>query len=307
MYVYIDYFMVYMEGERNCSVYTLDNYRRDLFDGLDFFCRVLGKKDDRVVPGDINYSLLRQYLGHLRIKGLSRATMARRLAAWRTFYRFLCREGYIMGNPVHRLPLPKQGRKLPGFLYLDEVRLLIGAPQTDNPLGIRDRALLELLYATGIRVGELVGLDVDDVDFRSEVIMVSGKGNKERLAPFGSYAAGALKNYLQESRPKLLPCLGNKAGQDKQKALFLNFRGGRLTSRGIRGIISKYIQKLHMEKGVSPHTLRHSFATHLLDNGADLRAVQELLGHARLSTTQIYTHVTKERLRAEYNKAHPRA
>lgn len=302
MYNYIDAFIIYLEGERNYSLRTLDSYRRDLFDGVDFFSRVLSKRDCDLRPGDINYGLLRQYLGHLRARGLSRATMARRLAAWRTFYRFLCREGFLDTNPVQRLSLPKKGRKLPGFLYLDEARLLVEAPALDKPLGIRDRAILELLYATGIRVGELVALEVMDVNFNTQTIRVTGKGNKEREVPFGSYALDALKAYLQKARYKLLA-----KNSENQGPLFLNYRGGRLTARGVRNILSGYVQKLHIEKGVSPHTLRHSFATHLLDNGADLRVVQELLGHVRLSTTQIYTHVTREKLREEYNKAHPRA
>jgi len=302
MYSYIDSFMVYLEGERNYSFRTLESYRRDLFDGLDFFCQVLNKKDTDLKPEEINYILLRQYLGQLRARGLSRATMARRLAAWRTFYRFLCREGLSEANPAQRLSLPKQGRKLPGFLYVDEVRLLLEMPARDKPLGIRDRAIFEVLYATGIRVSELVALNLPDVDFDAQTLKVTGKGNKERIVPFGSYARDALKAYLTKARYKL-----TSRGGNNREALFLNYRGGRLTARGVRIILSGYIQKLRREKGISPHTLRHSFATHLLDNGADLRAVQELLGHARLSTTQIYTHVTREKLREEYKKAHPRA
>lgn len=302
MYSYIDSFMVYLKVERNCSSLTLESYRRDLFDGIDFFSEVLGKKDEEIKPEEINYTLLRQYLGQLRARGLSRATVARRLSAWRTFCRFLCREGYLDTNPLHRLSVPRQRRQLPNFLYKDEVRMLIEMPSLDRPLGIRDRAILEVLYATGIRVGELVSLDLSDIDFVSQSLRVTGKGNKERIVPIGSYALRALEDYLKRARHKLI-----SRGGAGCEALFLNYRGGRLTARGVRNILSGYVQKLHLEKGVSPHTIRHSFATHLLDNGADLRGVQELLGHVRLSTTQIYTHVTREKLKEQYKKAHPRA
>jgi len=306
MYSYIDMFIHYLEVERNYSPRTLENYQRDLFDGLDFFSEVLKKGDWEVSPRDLDYHILRQYLGRLRARGLSRATMARRLAAWRSFYRFLSRRGIAEANPAKRLSLPKQGRKLPRHLYVPEVRALVEMPDLKKPLGKRDRAILELLYATGIRVSELVGLDLPRVDIPSRTLRVTGKGDKERMVPFGSYAAAALQDYL-EIRPKLAD--KNRAAGDavNNEALFLNYRGCRLTDRGVRTILEGYVKKLYAERGISPHTLRHSFATHLLDNGADLRAVQELLGHACLSTTQIYTHVTRERLREEYKKAHPRA
>lgn len=300
MYSFVDAFMLYLEGERDCSPHTLNSYQADLFDGLAFFSRELKKKEENIEPLDITYSLLRRYLGDMRIRSLSRATMARRLTSWRTFWRFLCREGNLDANPARRLSLPRQGRKLPSFLYIDEARMLVEAPSNDKPLGIRDRAMLELLYAAGLRVGELVSLNVTNVDFQTKSVRVTGKGTKERIVPVGSYARWAIKFYLQKSRPLLTVDTG-------EEALFVNYKGGRLTARGIRKIIEGYVKKLNLEKGVSPHTIRHSFATHLLDNGADLRSVQELLGHARLSTTQIYTHVTRERLREEYLKAHPRA
>lgn len=302
MFAYIDSFLLYLQAERNCSTLTLESYRGDLFDGLDFFSRALKKEDHQIDPRDLDYLLFRQYLGHLVSRDLSRATLARRLAAWRSFCRYLCRKGLLPNNPVQRLSIPRQGRQLPGFLYLDEVRLLIDQPRQDKPLGIRDRAILELLYATGIRVGELVTLNLDDVFLAEQALRVTGKGNKERILPFGSYAQAALENYLTAARPVLVARGGDDTG-----ALFLNHRGGRLSARGIRGIVYKYVRKLELEQGVSPHTLRHSFATHLLDNGADLRGVQELLGHVRLSTTQIYTHVSGEKMREQYKKAHPRA
>ncbi|MTI82874.1 MAG: tyrosine recombinase XerC [Firmicutes bacterium] len=303
MYNYMDSFMTYLEVERNYSPRTLDSYQRDLWDGISFFTELLQKKDLELSPGELDYTLLRQYLGHLRARGLSRATMARRLAAWRTFYRFLNRAGSFDQNPARRLSLPKQGRKLPGFLYADEARMLMSMPDRDKPLGLRDLAILEILYAAGIRVGELVGLDMSDVDFNAQTVKVLGKGSKERIVPFGSYARAALEDYL-EVRHKLQK---SKDSSSIDAALFLNYRGGRLTDRGVRNVLSGYVKKMSAQRGISPHTLRHSFATHLLDNGADLRAVQELLGHVRLSTTQIYTHVTRERLRQEYKKAHPRA
>ncbi|MCF8010774.1 MAG: tyrosine recombinase XerC [Clostridiales bacterium] len=302
MYSYIDSYMLYLEVEKNCSEKTLENYRMDLFDGIDFFSQVSGKNDANIAPVDLSYELLRKYLGRLRARGLSRATMSRRLSAWRSFCRFLAREGFLSENPVQRLSVPRQGRHLPSFLFAEEARQLVEIPSLDNNLGIRNRAILEVLYASGIRVGELVSLDTDDVSLQEKTLSVCGKGEKERIAYIGKYAVNSLESYLQKSRDKL-----SRGKESNDKALFLNYRGGRITARGIRGVISKYVQQLQIEKGISPHTIRHTFATHLLDNGADLRAVQELLGHVRLSTTQIYTHVTKERLKAEYKKAHPRA
>jgi len=300
MYAYIDAYLYYLQLEKNASPHTLDNYQRDLFQGLDFFARALQKEDSRVEPSDVDHLLMRDYLGSLQARGLSRHSIARKLAAWRSFFRYLHREEVIAENPLSRLSSPRLEKRLPQFLFPDQCRALVEAPPADTPLGLRDRALLETLYAGGMRVGELVALNVDDLDLARGQLRVAGKGARERLAPLGSFAVTALENYLTRGRPEL-------AAPGSGRAVFLNFRGGRLSVRGVRKIVDKYVEQLSLEGRISPHTLRHSFATHMLDNGADLRAVQELLGHVRLSTTQIYTHVTRERLKEVYRRAHPRA
>ncbi|WP_027718403.1 tyrosine recombinase XerC [Desulfovirgula thermocuniculi] len=300
MYPYIDAFLHYLAVEKNASAHTLSGYQQDLFQGLDFFARRLEKPDYRVVPADVDRSLLRAFLAELQSRGFSRATVARKLAAWRSFLRYLAREGVLEANPAGLLSAPRGERRLPKFLYADQCRALVEAPVPDNPLGCRDRALLETLYATGIRVGELVALNLGDVDLERAAVRVYGKGARERVAFLGSFAVRALKAYLATGRPAL-------AGARTNEALFLNRRGGRLSARGVRKVLDKYVNQLSLELKVSPHVLRHSFATHLLDRGADLRAVQELLGHARLSTTQVYTHVTREKLKEVYRCAHPRA
>jgi integrase/recombinase XerC len=224
--------------------------------------------------------------------------MARRLSAFRSFFKFLYREGYIKINPTSAIATPKLEKKLPVFLGQERVEALISAPDDKTLMGSRDRAILETLYSTGIRVSELAGLSVDDIDFISGVIKVFGKGRKERIVPIGDVAMKALRNYLDKrtlSRSK------------KSDAVFLNKSSRRLTGRSVRRIVDKYIKMCSIQEKVSCHSLRHSFATHLLDRGADLRSVQELLGHKNLSTTQIYTHVTTERMKSIYDKAHPRA
>ncbi|MEW6725761.1 tyrosine recombinase XerC [Desulforudis sp. 1088] len=300
MYHYVDSFMAYLRVERGASPRTLEAYRSDLFQGIDFLARELQKDDAALQPGDVDHLLFRRYLAHLGQAGLARSSIGRKVAAWRSFYRFLARENIVPANPLGRVQGPKQMKKLPPTLYPDEVKAVIEAPG-DTPAGLRDRAFLETLYAGGIRVSELVGLDLGDLDLAAGFIRVLGKGNKERIVPLGSYAVRALKKYLDDGRPLLL-----EGGKD-ETAVFLNYRGGRLTVRGVRKILNKYLDQLARERNISPHTFRHCFATHLLNAGADLRAVQELLGHARLSTTQIYTRVTADRLQEVYRKAHPRS
>ena len=241
---------------------------------------------------------LRQYLGELQKKQYSRKTIARRLAALRTYFRFLCREKYCQTNPARVLRTPKLEMRLPKFLYPEEMTTLIDTTGTANILGLRDKAILESLYSSGMRVSELVSLNITDIEFERGMARVMGKGRKERLVPLGSYALSAINAYLD---------IRDNPLQGKQEsAIFLNHRGKRITDRGVRLLIHKITQAQGFEN-ISPHTMRHTFATHMLNNGADLRIVQELLGHVSLSTTQIYTHVTKERLKTVYNKAHPRA
>jgi integrase/recombinase XerC len=290
--------------EKNSSPRTIESYQKDLFNGLDFFSAVLKKEDNDIVPDDIDHQVFRHYLAHLRKQGLARTTAARRLAAWRSFYRYLLREKAIQENFLARVMSPKLEKRLPRFLYEGEAQVLVEAPDLKHPLGIRDRALLELLYGGGLRINELVMLDLWDLDLGAGYVRVMGKRAKERLVPLGSQAVKALRKYLADARPRIL---ANAAEKKINNAVFLNRWGDRLSARGCRKILKKYAEKINLERKISPHTLRHSFATHLLNAGADLRSVQELLGHTRLSSTQIYTHVTGERLKQVYRKAHPRA
>lgn len=299
IYHYIDSYINYLETEKNCSGHTVSGYRRDLFHGVDFFAGALGRKDSELLPGDIDVRLMRSYLGDLFYSGLAKTTVSRRLSAWRSFFRYLGREGLIDRNPLKGLSSLKAGRRLPHFLFREECGVLIESPGGGSPLPLRDRAIMEVLYSSGIRVGELVSLDLENVRLSAGDITVMGKGSRERVAPLGSYAVESLRLYLDEGRPRLVKDSG-------ERAVFVNFRGGRITDRGVRKIIKKYVNLLGLQSTISPHTMRHTFATHMLDNGADLRAVQEILGHKNLSTTQIYTHLTRERLKQVYLKSHPR-
>jgi integrase/recombinase XerC len=232
---------------------------------------------------------------------LSRKSVARKISSLRSLYRFFMREGYCKDNPFSFASLPKKEWSIPKFLYEEELAKLFEVSDLSTPLGQRNQALLELLYATGIRVSECCGLTLEDLDFHMETILVTGKGNKQRYVPLGSYAQNILRIYIQDGRNKLLK------KKEPSSALFLNAKGGSLTDRGVRYILNDMIEKASLTMHMSPHMLRHTFATHMLNEGADLRTVQELLGHAHLSTTQIYTHVSKERLRSVYMQHHPRA
>jgi len=287
---YIDKFINYLKVERNASDHTIINYTID----LGVFKTFLG---DRQIE-TIDHLALRRFLAELRAKNYAKRTIARKLASLRSLFRFLFREGYIKKNPITAISTPKLDRKLPVFLDVVKIERLLQSPSESDEAGVRDRALLETLYSTGIRVSELVGLDIDDVDIISGVVKVLGKGSKERVVPIGEPALNAIRKYLDTRA-------GSRV-KDKD-AVFLNNHGRRLTDRSVRRVIDKHIRACSMTEKISPHSLRHSFATHLLDRGADLRSVQELLGHANLSTTQIYTHVTMERLKSVYDKAHPRA
>lgn len=289
---YIEKFIRYLEIERNASKHTLINYSVDLKSLSEFL------KEEPIEK--IDYISLRRYLAHIKEQNLSKVSIARKIASIRSFFKFLFREGIIKNNPASSLSTPKRDKHLPKFLDEKEIVILLESPDRESEAGLRDRAILETLYSTGIRVSELVGLNMDHIDQIGGIIKVYGKGKKERIVPIGERALQAIRDYLKKRRPvaKDYP-----AG----KALFFNKNGGRLTDRSIRRIINKYITKASIQQKISPHTLRHSFATHMLDHGADLRSVQELLGHANLSTTQIYTHITTERLKSAYQKSHPRA
>ena len=283
---YIEKFLRYLDIEKNYSKHTLLNYRLDLED----FAKFLGGSPLE----QVDYLNLRKYLARLKEKNLKSRTVYRKISCLRSFFKFLAREGYIKANPVLSLVSPKQEKHLPSFLTEEEMAKLLEAPSAGDDRGLRDRAILETFYSTGMRIGELVGLSLEDLDFIGGVVKAKGKGKKERLVPIGEKALTAIKDYL------------DKRGKPAD-AVFLNKNGGRLSDRGVRNIVSKYIRITSLRQGISPHTFRHSFATHLLNRGADLRTVQELLGHANLSSTQIYTHLTTERLKTVYDKAHPRA
>ncbi len=301
MYPYVDRFLDYLQLEKNVSVHTLESYQRDLFQGIDFFSHSLRKKDFELQPGDISYQLIRAYLAKLHREKLARSSINRKLAGWRSFYKYLSREELIKDNPFSRISYLRLEKRLPSFLFEDECKALVEAPSRNSPLGLRDRALLETLYASGMRVSELVNLNLSDLDLASRYLKLMGKGNKERIIPIGFPAADSLRIYLEDGRPRLA------GGLDSEQAVFLNRTGKRLTTRGIRGIINKQVYKSRLNRHVNPHLLRHTYATHMLDKGADIRTVQELLGHKRLSTTQVYTHVTQEKLKKVYQQFHPRA
>ncbi len=282
-------FLNHLKNERNFSPHTISNYGRD----IDFLMGFLKDRGaDRLAA--------REYLLELEKKRYSRRSIARKLSAARSFFRYLMREKKVKANPFQNLMTPKLPKKLPNFLYPEEVRELFGAVDTSSPLGKRDAAILELIYGTGMRVIEAARMNLNDLDREEGEIRVFGKGAKERIVLFGSQAEKALKDYLDNARLVLLK-------GKKTNAFFVGRRGTRLTPRHIERIIRFYAKKAGIQKKVTPHTLRHSFATHLLEGGADLRMVQELLGHVSLSTTQVYTHVTKERLKKVYDEAHPRA
>ncbi len=287
---YVEKFLNYLKVEKNASVHTLRNYRKD----LDSVRQLLGEK-----PWEqVDLLALRHFVAEQRTKGLSKATVARQVATIRSFFRFLCRDGYLSSNPALGLARPKQDRHLPHFLSVEEASRLVQSPIGDGLSALRDRAILETLYSAGLRVSELVGLRLRDVDLISQTIRVMGKGKKERLVPVGSYSVRAIREYLK--------ALG-RDGENADGPVFRNRLRARLTDRSVRRILNRYIIQAGIHQKISPHALRHSFATHLLDRGADLRSVQELLGHSNLSTTQVYTHVTTERMKKVYETAHPRA
>jgi len=297
----IEYFFEHLRVEKSASRLTLSSYRTDLLQFLDFVAQKYGLAVQDVGEDLLNHKNVREYLGHMQRQGLSRASIARKLAALRSFVRFLCRENIIEHNPIAAVNTPRQDKKLPRFLYPPEIDLLLNAPDTSRALGKRDRALLEMAYATGLRVSELVGINKQDINWDEELVKVTGKGDKERIVPVGKRARQALKQYLDESWPEL-----NIKKDNTNPALFLNRFGERISSRGVRNIVNKYVEQVALNHKASPHTLRHSFATHMLNNGADLRSVQELLGHVKLSTTQIYTHLTRENIKSIYDETHPR-
>ncbi|KJS87528.1 MAG: hypothetical protein JM58_04105 [Peptococcaceae bacterium BICA1-8] len=290
-----DNYINYLSIEKGYSTHTLTAYSKDLKQFFEFFKE---RKDFLYI---ITYLDIRQYLAFLQSRGINRSTQARKLTAIRSFFKYLKRNKHITNNPSETISSPKKIKKIPTILTEGEItKLLDQSFITEDPLTIRDKAIFELLYSSGLRVSELVSLKIEDINSNYHLVRVMGKGNKERIVPFGNKAWEAVEKYLSSSRHLL-------EKKEEVVVLFLNHQGKKLTTRGIRYIIDKYVTKAALSIKISPHVFRHSFATHLLDNGADLRVVQELLGHINLSTTQIYTHVSKARIQQIYKKAHPRA
>jgi tyrosine recombinase XerC len=298
----VDLFRGYLEKERSASPHTVRGYLTD----LDGFREYLESLPGLTGTGldDIDRTVIRNYLAYLYRRGNSKPTAARKLSTLKTFYKFLCARGLAAENPTVTFHGPKLPRKLPRYLDETSAAVLVEFPREDKFAAVRDRAMLETLYGAGLRAGEVVGLDLDDVDLFSGTVKVKGKGDKVRVVPLGDTAVEAVKRYLDFRALLLSSRVGPPLAAE---ALFLNPSGGRLTSRSLQRIVKKYARQIPNVGDVSPHALRHSFATHLLDRGADLRSVKELLGHSSLSTTQIYTHLSTNRLRKIYRQAHPRA
>ena len=291
-------FLRHLALERNASAHTVKSYREDLNQALEFFRN--RPEGHALQPAQITTRLLRAYLSWLHQQSYAKTTVARRVAAVRSWCQFLCRRGILESNPAAALRGPRQDKKLPHFLSEKDLARLLATPAADKPLGIRDRSILETLYSAGLRVSELTGLNLDDIDLDNGLATVRGKGKRERLALLGPQALRALQTWLVQRE--------NMAARGRTKtAIYLNKNGSRLTARSVGRLLEKYLALAGLDPRTSPHTLRHSFATHMLDRGADIRSVQELLGHRSLSTTQVYTHVTTNRLRDSYHKAHPRA
>ncbi|HEX4948259.1 MAG TPA: tyrosine recombinase XerC [Blastocatellia bacterium] len=302
---YIDDFLKHLKYERNLSEHTLRNYESDMEQFYDFIAPANSEGERRVVDiHALDNLTIREYMASLYEKKKKKSSIHRKVACLRTFFRFLCREGVLEKNPAMLVSSPRVERNLPNHLSIEQMIKFIETPETDTVLGKRDRAILELLYASGVRVSELVGLNLTDIDFNNQTLRVKGKGRKERMVPFGSHAKAALEAYLGV-RGELLV----EADPDERdpNAVFMNYQGTRITTRSVGRMLDKYCKQCAEIHHVSPHALRHSFATHLLDAGADLRTIQELLGHARLTTTQQYTHVSTDKLMEVYDKAHPKA
>jgi integrase/recombinase XerC len=317
-------FLDYLRLNRNASPNTVVAYESDLSQFLSGMASRLGVPRQDVEPAHIDQAAIRAFLGDLFRLGQSRATAARKLAAVRAFIRYLRREGVVEDNAGSLVATPKREERIPAHLAVEEVNRLLEMPDASTPIGRRDRAILELFYASGLRLSELVGLDLEDVNLGARLVRVLGKGRKERLVPFNTSAAGAMRSCMADrplfergaasagrapgeraSRRAKTEALARRAADEQP--LFLNYRGGRLTTRSVHRLVHRYVSACSTRLGISPHALRHSFATHLLERGADLRAIQELLGHARLSTTQRYTHVNAAQLIDVYRKSHPRA
>lgn len=290
-------FLDYLTYERNASINTVSAYRDDLESFVGFLSNdYLSIARDQIDLGRVDHLTIRAYLAHLARRKLGRASIARHLSTLRSFFKYLVRESVVEANPARSVATPKLEKHLPSVMQPSDVALLLEQPDLSTPLGLRDRAFLELLYGSGLRISELVGVDVDDLELHARLVKVRGKGSKERIVPFGSKAEEAIRAWMDVRKAR-----------DEEHAVFVNHRGDRITTRSVRRIFDRYVRGAALRGGISPHTMRHSFATHLLNAGADLRGIQELLGHASLSTTQRYTHLNDWQLIEVYRKAHPRA
>lgn len=303
---YLRQFFEHLRYERNVSKHTLRNYLSDLNQFHNHISKPAADGSrEQISVKDIDHLTIREWMASLHGDNLKKTSIARKLASLRTLFQFLVREGLLETNPAKLVATPKVQRKLPTHLTIEDAIRFIETPDLDTDLGRRDRAILEFIYATGMRVGELVTLDLPDIDFREKLVRVTGKRKKQRILPFGDPALQSLMYYLNETRHEFLN--NCPLAERDSKAVFLNYQGTRITTRSVGRMVDKYIKLCTDIPEISPHSLRHSFATHLLDQGADLRDIQELLGHARLSTTQIYTQVSMEKLIEVYDRAHPKA
>jgi integrase/recombinase XerC len=315
-------FLDHLKLNRNTSVHTSAAYKGDLSKFLEFSARHLAKVGTSLQASDLDLHLIRAYMAELHRLGQSRSSVARKLSSLRTFVRYLRREGWIEADPTVMALSPRREQRVPAHLSIDEMFRLLDAPDASSALGRRDRAILELLYASGLRLSELVGLDIEDVNLRARIVRVTGKGGKERLVPFNTSAQEALRVWYADrallrtarrrgsgmtKKQDLVPATAASRTSSPADPLFVNARGTRLTGRSVQRLVARYVSGCSRRFGISPHALRHSFASHLLQRGADLRAIQELLGHVQLSTTQRYTHVNTAQLLEVYRKAHPRA
>ena len=304
---YAEKFLEHLRYERNVSEHTLRNYASDLLQFLDHLAPADPQSGARNLPDvkQIDHITIREWLAALHTANKKKSSVARKLAALRTLFQFLVREGVLELNPAKLVATPRLDKKLPSHLSIEDAIRFIETPDAATDLGKRDRAILEMLYGTGLRVSELTNLGLGDIDFKGKLVRVTGKRRKQRIVPFGDPALHALSDYLLNARPNFIHHAPPTERQSP--AVFLNYQGTRITTRSVGRMVDKYIKQCADIHAISPHSLRHSFATHLLDSGADLRDIQELLGHARLTTTQVYTHVSMEKLIEIYDKAHPKA
>ena len=304
-------FSEHLRLNRNASAHTVAAYHGDVEQFLEFTAQRLGVAVETLRPEQIDLGTVRLFLAELHRQRQARSSVARKLSALRAFGRFLTREGWITADPAALAVSPKRDHKLPAHLSMEEMTRLLEMPDTSSPLGRRDRAILELFYASGLRLSELVGLDLEDVNLSARIVRVMGKGSKERLVPFNQATAQSVRNWLPDRvalrRAPPSTARPTPGTRSRGEPLFINFRGARLTGRSVQRLVARYVAGCSTRFGISPHAIRHSFASHLLQRGADLRTIQELLGHVQLSTTQRYTHVNAAQLLDVYRKAHPRA